>query len=566
MIITKMALPRRTFLRGLGASLALPLLDAMVPALTAARNAPVSTARAVNRVGFVYIPNGVSMNAVGNAWKPVGEGRNFEWSPILTPLAPYREHTLIVSGLAHAQAESMGDGQGDHSACQRRLAERRPREADRRRRRAGGDDDRSAGRQRDRPRQSARFPRARGRSELPRRQLREWLQLRLHQHACRGARPQRRFRPRTIRAWCSSGSLATAGRADQRSKQARRARSILDSVTDDLARLQGSVGPADRARMDEYVESVREVERRIQKAESTARDSAIPSLDRPVGIPDSFGDHLKLMYDLQWLAFQADLTRVFTMMLGRELVGRAYPELGVPESHHGLSHHRDDPVNLSKLTKINTYHVELLTHFLEKLKATPDGDGTLLDHVLLLYGGGLSNPNEHAHTDLPLVVLGGAGGLKGGRHLQFPKGTPMMNLLLAMMDRVGVRVENYGDSSGHLELEPSGAASESHGVLHCRGGRVAPTESARTANGCDIRKCSDGHDSASLRDRQAWDSGRRDEGIGIGSHGRSGAECRDGASHPRGRGVDAARCRQTRRRCGRANVAVRSVPGQRRRS
>jgi hypothetical protein len=450
MIITKMALPRRTFLRGLGASLALPLLDAMVPALTAFRDTAVNP---VSRVGFIYIPNGVSMNAVGNAWKPIGEGRSFEWSPILTPLAPYRDHTLVVSGLAHAQAESMGDGQGDHSrASAAWLSGVHAKQTEGADVQAATTIDQLVAR------------------EIGHDSLLGSLELAVDPNFLVG-NCENGYSCAYINtlSWRSDTTpiptennprvvferlFGDGGTADQRSRQARRARSILDSVNADLARLQRSVGPADRARMDEYLESVREVERRIQKAETTSRESALPSLERPVGIPDSFGDHLRLMYDLQWLAFQADLTRVFTMMLGRELVGRAYPELGVPESHHGLSHHRDDPVNLAKLTKINTYHIELLTHFLEKLKATPDGDGTLLDHVLLLYGAGLSNPNEHAHTDLPLLLLGGAGGLQGGRHLQYPKGTPMMNLLLAMMDRVGVRVEKYGDSSGRLDLGP----------------------------------------------------------------------------------------------------------------
>jgi hypothetical protein len=244
------------------------------------------------------------------------------------------------------------------------------------------------------------------------------------------------------------------GTPAQRLMQARRARSILDSVTDDIARLDRSLGPGDRTRLDEYLEAVREVESRIQKAEAKVNDTALPVLERPVGIPENFGDHLSLMYDLQWLAYQADITRVFTLLLGRELVGRAYPELGVPESHHGLSHHRDDPQNLEKLAKINTYHIELFTRFVEKLQSTRDGDGTLLDNSMLLYGAGLSNPNEHTHTDLPLMLVGGGRQLKGGRHLVYPAHTPMMNLLLTMLDRVGVPIEKYGDSTGRLPLEP----------------------------------------------------------------------------------------------------------------
>jgi hypothetical protein len=240
------------------------------------------------------------------------------------------------------------------------------------------------------------------------------------------------------------------GTSAQRLAQARKNRSILDSVTAELGRLLNSLGPDDRSLVDDYVESVREVERRIQRVEQHGATSVLPTLDRPVGIPERFDEHVTLMYDLQWLAFQADITRVTTFMLGRELNFRTYPEIGITEGHHGLSHHGDKADQLARYAKLNTYQAQLFARFLEKLRATPDGDGTLLDHSLFLYGAGLSNPNLHAHVDLPLALFGG--GLKGGRHLACPDDTPMTNLLASMLDASGVPIETLGDSTGRLHL------------------------------------------------------------------------------------------------------------------
>jgi hypothetical protein len=241
------------------------------------------------------------------------------------------------------------------------------------------------------------------------------------------------------------------GTPEQRRAQARQNRSILDSVMADLSRLQQSLGPGDRATVGDYVDAVREVERRIQRVEA-AGSSELPVLDRPSGIPERFDEHVKLMYELQWLAFRADITRVVTFMLGRELNFRTYPEIGITEGHHGLSHHQDNPTQIGKLAKLNTYQAELFAWFLEKLRTTPEGDGSLLDRSLFLYGAGLSNPNLHAHYDLPLAVIGGAAGrVKGGRHLVFKDETPMTNLLLSMLDKVGVRAERLGDSTGRIE-------------------------------------------------------------------------------------------------------------------
>ena len=236
----------------------------------------------------------------------------------------------------------------------------------------------------------------------------------------------------------------------------RRKRSLLDRVNQDLARLQRSLGAGDRVRIGEYLDAVREVERRIQTAEQQNAESTLPVPDRPVGIPARFDDHLKLLYDLQWLAFQGDLTRVFSLMYGRELNSRSYPEIGISEPHHGLSHHGDKPEQIEKFARLNTYQVELFGYFLEKLRSTPDGDGNLLDHSMILYGGAMSNPNVHLHVNLPLLVAGGgAGALKGGRHLTFNPAdhVPMTNLLVSLLDKAGIRLDKLGDSTGRIDLD-----------------------------------------------------------------------------------------------------------------
>jgi hypothetical protein len=246
------------------------------------------------------------------------------------------------------------------------------------------------------------------------------------------------------------------GTTEERIDRMKRKRSLLDRVNQDLARLQRTLGPGDRTRVSEYLDAVREVERRIQTAEEQTAQSTLPVPERPVGIPSRFDDHLKLLYDLQWLAYQADLTRVFTLMYGRELNSRPYPEIGIAEPHHGLSHHGDRAVQLEKYARLNTWHAELFAYFLDKLRSTPDGDGNLLDHSILLYGGSMSNPNVHLHVNLPLVVAGGgAGQLKGGRHLSFNPGenVPMTNLLVSLLDKAGVRVEKIGDSTGKVDLD-----------------------------------------------------------------------------------------------------------------
>jgi hypothetical protein len=453
MFITKTALPRRTFLRGVGTVLALPLLDAMVPALSAMRQ---TAAAPVRRLGFVYLPNGVARNFSGiNYWTPIGEGADFELSPILTPLAPYRDRLLVVSGLAQHPADAHDDGaNGDHTrGTSSWLTGVHPKRTEGADVRNGTSADQMA---------AAVIGR-----ETPLPSLELAIDLNFLGGQCENSYSCAYL---NTLAWRTPTApmptennprivferlFGDGGTSAQRLAQARQNRSILDSVMADLARLQQSLGPADRTAVTDYVDAVREVERRIQKVEESGATSDLPTLERPSGIPERYDEHVKLMYELQWLAFRADITRVVTFMLGRELNFRTYPEIGITEGHHGLSHHQDNPNQIAKLAKLNTYQTELFAWFVDKLQSTPDGDGTLLDQSLFLYGAGLSNPNLHAHYDLPLAVLGGgAGRLKGGRHLVFKEETPMTNLLLSLLDKAGVRIDALGDSNGRVPIEP----------------------------------------------------------------------------------------------------------------
>jgi Protein of unknown function (DUF1552) len=451
MIITKMALPRRTFLRGMGTVLGLPLLDAMVPALSAMVR-PEAGAR---RLGFIYMPNGVAKNSTIDYWTPTGEGKDFELSQILAPLAPFRDRMVVVSGLDQNQAETGNDGaSGDHTrGTSSWLTGVYPK-------RTEGADVRNAvsadqiavsvlGKD----------------TALPSLELAIDLNFLAGQcensYSCVYLNTLAWTSPTTPLPTENNPRIVferlfgDGGTAERRAAQARQNQSILDSVLDDLHRVERRLGPGDRTRVTEYVDAVREVERRIQGAEDRAdrAETELPTLDRPKGIPERFDEHVKLMYELQWLAFCADLTRVVTFMLGRELNFRTYPEIGVTEGHHGLSHHQDRPEQIAKYAKVGVYQAQLFAGFLEKLQSTSEADGTLFDHSLFLYGAGLSNPNTHAHTDLPLLVVGGRGSrIQGNRHLVFRGQKPMTNLLLSLLDRVGVHADTLGDSNGRIEL------------------------------------------------------------------------------------------------------------------
>jgi len=447
MIIAKKAISRRTALRGLGTAVALPLLDAMVPALTAAQKTP---ATAVRRFGVVYHPNGV----IYDKWLPRGTGTNFELSPVLMPLEPFRDKLVVVTGLYSDQAEALGDGGGDHSRASGTYltgihVKRSDTVVE-----AGISVDQIAAKEFEHETQLSSLQLTVDDASLvgacdvgyscAYSSTLSWLTPTLPLMAENNPRV---VFERLFGANDSTDARVRAGRLAQD-------RSILDSITDRVKSLQKSLGAGDNRKVSDYLESLRDVERRIQKAEEqSAQNTAnMPSVERPVGIPDSFERHVGLLYDLQLLAFQSDLTRVTTFMYGREQNGRPYPQIGVPEPHHPLTHHQDLPEKMEKCAKIQTYHVRLFADYLEKLRSTPDGDGSLLDHVILLYGGGISHSDRHTHGPLPtLVVGGGSGTIKGGRHLVYPEHTPLTNLQLTLLANLGVPAEKFGDTTGQLK-------------------------------------------------------------------------------------------------------------------
>jgi hypothetical protein len=443
MMITKKSLPRRTFLRGMGVAVALPLLDAMVPALSAMAK---TAARPVRRLGFIYIPNG----AVMDQWTPTGDGPAFEFSPILSPLAPFRDRLTIVTGLSQKQAESLGDGGGDHSrAPSTWLSGVHIKKAEGADIFAGTTVDQLAARELGK---STRVPSIELALDAP-----DLVGICSVGYSCAYQNTISWRTPTTPLPMENNPRLVfeqlfgEGGRPEDRLTQAREDRSILDSVINEVRRLQTALGPGDRAKVTQYLEAIRDIEGRIQKAEEQSATN-IPLPGRPLGIPTLFEEHAKLMFDLQVLAYQADVTRVASMLMGREETNRTYNEIGVPDPHHSTSHHQDDPVKLAKLTKINTFHVQLLAYYLDKLRSVADGDQSLLDSVMVVYGGGISDGNLHDHVNLPLLVAGGGGGrLKGGRHLRCPKYTPMCNLLVSLLDKVDAPAEQFGDSTGSLE-------------------------------------------------------------------------------------------------------------------
>lgn len=449
MIITQKALPRRTFLRGVGATLTLPFLDAMVPAASSVARAVTAPAR---RVGFIYIPNGV----IQDQWVPSKTGRNFDLSPILSPLESLRERVLVLSNLAHRQADSFGDGNGDHPRATAvwlsgvHAWERRGRQ---------GTTDIKLGITADQI-AAREFGKE---TPLPS------LELALEKPTAIACDTGDCFYSNTI-SWRNETTpldmeahprvvferlFGEGGTAADRLAILKQTGSILDSVTAEVARLGSTLGIGDRNKLDEYLDAVRDVEQRIQRSESRGAESLVELPDRPVDIPETFEEHAKLMFDLLTLAFQADVTRVFTLMMAREASPRAYPQVGVADQHHTVSHHRNDPEYIAKKAKIDTYHIQMLAYFLENLRKTPDGDANLLDNSMIVYGGGIGNGNLHEHTNLPCLVAGGGGGrLNGGRHRHYAEDTPYANMLLTVLDKAGVPADELGDSSGLLNTAP----------------------------------------------------------------------------------------------------------------
>jgi hypothetical protein len=452
MFIEKKALPRRTFLRGAGAMLGLPLLDAMVPALSAMEKI---AAKPVQRLGFVYIPNGVSQPY----WWPKSTNATLELSPILSPLAKVKDQVTLLGGLAHHQAEGLGDGDAEHTrASSVWLNGVHPKLTEGADVQAGTTVDQIAAKVLCKDTQLTSLELALEPNYMVGNCNDGYSCVYMNTFVWRTPTMPLPMEnnPRIV----FERLFGLGGTATERLSEMRKDRSILDSVTLEMASLKKSLGPSDRGIVSEYLDSVREIEQRINRAAKQTGSDAMPAnLERPVGIPENFEEHAKLMFDLQWLAYRADITRVVTMQLAREFSSRSYPNIGVADGHHAISHHTNDPEKIEKYAKICTYHMQLFAYFLEKMQATPDGDGTLLDHSMFLYGGGISDGNKHDHANLPAVLVGGgAGKLKGGRYLRFPENTPMSNMFVSLLDKVGVEVDRLGDSTGPLRM-PQGLAA-----------------------------------------------------------------------------------------------------------
>ena len=438
MFLSKKSLPRRTLLRGVGASLSLPLLDAMIPAATAAAKTPAAPVR---RLGYVFMPMGADISR----WTPEG-GSLDKLPPILRSLAPVRDKVNVLSNLELRNAYPGSHATSNSaflSAARAKLTESSDY-------RLGTTVDQIAAQRIGRD------------TQLPSLELAMDIMETVGQcdngYACvyqnnlSWSTPTTPLPAEAHPRLVFETLFGAGGTAAERQAALRRRASLLDFVKEDMARLQRDLGPGDRARVAQYLDSVREVERQIQKAEADVRGNPLPDLDRPVGVPAAYADHARLMFDLQRLALQGDVTRVTTFQLARETSNRTYPEIGVPDPHHPLTHHGNDPDKVARMARINAFHVSLFAEFLETLDETPEGDGSLLDHSLFMYGSGMGNPNLHDHSNLPILVAGGAAaGIKGNRHIRFDRVTPLANAHLTMLDRVGVHLENFGDSDGLIE-------------------------------------------------------------------------------------------------------------------
>jgi hypothetical protein len=437
---TQKLLDRRTVLRGLGTAMALPMMEAMLPTARAAE-----PAARPKRLQIFYTPNGMIMKS----FTPEKAGRDYPLSPTLAPLEPYRNHFTVVTGLAHYNASALGDGPGSHGrSCGAFLTGAHPKRTEGSDLQCGISMDQVV---------AQRFGEA---TQLAS------LELGIDPPSLMGScdvgysctytnslswRSPTVALPVTVnprdvfeRLFGDGDALDDASRLAQLKRKA----SILDFVREDASRLSVRLGMSDRRKLDDYLESVRDVERRIQKASEHSVDVDSSELTRPAGIPEAFADHARMMIDLQVLAMQADLTRVCSFMLGRELSNRTYPEAGVPDAHHMLSHHGGDPEKIAKLARINHLHMQHFAYYLERMSATKDGEGTLLDSTLVLAGASLGEPNDHDNMNLPVLVAGG--GLPGNRHVVVPKHTPMCNLMLSMIHALGIPLDKLGDSTGPL--------------------------------------------------------------------------------------------------------------------
>ena len=444
MFISKKHIPRRTFLRGAGVAMGLPLLESMIPAGTALAQ---TAANPRTRVGFIFIPHGASMPY----WTPKAAGTDFEMTPILSPLTPFRNQLTIVSGTAHRMADAQpGEKGADHAhPAAVFLSGAHPKRTTGQDVRCGTTVDQVMARHigQDTP--------------LPS------LELGIEDIGATGTcgsgyscvysntiswQNQVKPLPMEIRPRVVFERLFGDGsNPEERLARKQKNRSLLDSISHDVARLKVNIGTSDRARLDQYLDDIRELERRLQMSEKHTAIELTES-NTAIGVPESFEEHVGLMFDLMTLAFKSEITRISTLMLGRELTVRSFPESGFNGGWHGTSHHGNNPARMEQWSKINRYHVLVFTRLLEKLRSTPDGDGNLLDHSMILYGSALSNGNAHDHHPLPVALVGGGSGkIKGGRHIA-SNNAPMSNLLLSMLDKVGIEIESFGDSTERFEL------------------------------------------------------------------------------------------------------------------
>jgi hypothetical protein len=439
MIITKKALSRRTFLKGAQATLALPLLDAMIPAMTALAQTP---ARAVRRLGYLFVPMGCDHDR----WTPEGRGALGQLTQCLSPLEPVKEQLTVITNM-ELQNSYPGTHDTSNSGFLSAAFAKHTESSDYF---LGTTADQIAAQQIG--------------QDTPLRSLELAMDLNplagvcnngyacVYQNNLSWSSPTTPLPSEAHPRMVFERLFGEGGTPSERRKALRGRASLLDSFSADIARLKGTVGSGDKARVDGYLDSIREIERQIERAEAGASKNPMPDLERPVGVPEMFADHARLLYDLQVLAFQGDITRVVSFQFTRELNNRTYPEIGVPDPHHPTSHHGNDPEKVLKIAKINTFHVSLFSEFLQKLRATEEGDGTLFDNTVYLYGSGMGNPSLHDHVNLPILVTGGkATGIRGGQHIRYDEGTPLANLHLTLLDRVGVKLDQFGDSNASVE-------------------------------------------------------------------------------------------------------------------
>lgn len=441
MFVTKRHLPRRTVLKGAGVAFALPLLDAMIPALTAQASTAASPA-ALKRLGFVYIPMGCDISR----WTPSGGERLQELSPILSPLAPVQQHVSVISNLELRNAYP-----GTHATSNAAfLSAARAKRTESTDYELGVTVDQIAARHLGQN------------TQLPSLELSMDLIAAVGQcdngYACvyqnclSWSSPNTPLPPEAHPRIVFEQLFGEGGSPADRQRALQRRASLLDGVQAEFKRLERTLGAADRNRIEEYQQSIRSVEQRLEQAELNVRDNQLPDLDRPEGAPASYGEHARLMFDLQRLALQGDITRVVTFQMARETSNRTYPEAGVDEPHHPLTHHGNNPEKIAKVAEINRYHLSLFAEFLQRLAETPEADGTLLDNVLYLYGSGMGNPNLHDHTNLPILVAGGAAGkMQGGRHVRYDESTPLANLHLTLLEKIGIDMDTFADSNGKID-------------------------------------------------------------------------------------------------------------------